>query len=315
MIILNDIYRISKNYYKKFYFSKKMSNFFHSMHTLISTQWLNLHRNENNIKIVDATWNLTNKNYALDVIEKRIKGSFFFDIDKIADLNTNLPHMIPSVEFFEKKVSELGINNEDHIIVYDRSGVFVASARVWWTFRLFGHEKISVLDGGLQKWLEEGGEWESGPLKSPNTGNFKVTKVNFELIKDMKKIHECIKNKSQIIDARPPGRFKGIEPEPRPGLKCGHIPGSINIPHTDILTNNPGKNYQTFLENEQLKEIFLKKGLNLDLPITISCGSGVNASVVALGLHLIGHKYYCVYDGSWTEWGKPIHNNPIETDI
>jgi len=278
-----------------------------------------LSKKSSKLKIVDATWELKPRNfYEEDFLKERIPNSVYFDIDKIADTSTNLPHMLPTPAKFEKAVQELGINNDDKIVVYDRSGMFVASARVWWTFQIFGHSNVSVLEGGLEEWKDKSYPTEKGKVShhSISRGNFKAHFIP-ELVQTFEQMLENVKLKRIILDARPPGRFNGVDPEPRPGLIGGHMPSAINVPALSVLTNPPNKSYRHFLSKPELEQLFSKIGIsksksNSDV-ISTTCGSGVTASIVALALYQIGIRNFAVYDGSWSEWGLPSKNSPIVT--
>jgi len=276
--------------------------------TLVTPEWLV--ENKGSVKILDASWVLGKKDNKDVYQREHIPNALFFDIDHFADLSTSLPHMLPSSEQFGRQVGEeLGFSNEDHIVVYDMSGFYVASARVWWTFRVFGHDSVSVLEGGLPNWKSKG-----FPLTSTTE---KITPKNFvanyrsNLVVDMKQVRENISSKKfQLIDARAEGRFSGTTPDPRPGVAAGHIPGSFNLPFTSILTAiSPTPEQKetpplTFLPPAPIQTILEQQKISLASDIATSCGSGVTASVLALGLYLSGKTDVPVYDGSWTEWGS-----------
>ena len=273
--------------------------------SLVETEWL-----KNNLKnkiIIDASWYLPTqkRNPYQEYCSNHIPGALFFDIDKISNLNSPLPHMLPSEKFFSQKISEMGINNNDHIIIYDGIGL-QSAARVWWTFKVFGHEKISILNGGFPKWIEENLP-TTHIIESFNTSNYKAT-YNAIHVRTVEQIKNNISKQSEVlVDARSYNRFKAIEKEPRANLKSGHIPNSLNLPYLDLLS--PDKN--TLKNENEIKKLFLKSGINLDKPIITTCGSGITASILAFALHLLGKKDFSVYDGSWTEWGSK-KDFPIE---
>lgn len=270
-----------------------------SFPAIVSTQWLASRLGAPGIVTLDATFCLPQQGRTAYVEFKsnHIPSAQFFDIDKIADQNSSLPHMLPNADFFEEKVGQLGINNNTMVVVYDNNS-FMASARVWWTFRVFGHNKIAVLDGGLKAWLTEKRPIDS-ECKSVSEKPFNAY-LNTSLVSNIEQMKNLVDTKDcKIIDARSANRFAGFEAEPRPGLKSGHIPGSSNIPYTTLLDAQTGH-----LKNvEQLKSIFEQADIKPGSPIVTTCGSGVTASILALCLYQLGDEKVPVYDGSWSEWG------------
>jgi len=267
---------------------------------LVSTEWLHEHLGDVRVKVVDASWFLPPdpRDPKAGWLEARIPGAAFFDIDQICDKASPLPHMAPSPEQFAFEVGELGITGEDTVVVYDQVGLFSAP-RVWWTFRLFGHGKVFVLDGGLPKWREEGRPLEHGPAETPMAGHLDVLTPHPELVRSLAEVRRAIEQGSaQILDVRPAPRFRGEAPEPRPGLRAGHMPGALNLPAT-ALAGADGR----LRPAGELEAAFREAGVDLSRPIVTSCGSGVAASTAALALARIGHWDAAVYDGSWTEWG------------
>jgi thiosulfate/3-mercaptopyruvate sulfurtransferase len=258
--------------------------------------------------IIDASWYMPNegKNAHAEYLEEHIPGARFFDIDEIADTKSTLPHMLPPPEKFSSRMRSMGIGDGSRIVVYDSRGLYSA-ARVWWTFRVMGVDDVSVLNGGLPKWKREGRPVESGPPPNRTTRHF-TARRNLDLVRDLSDMKTLLRDKSaQIIDARAPERFAGKAPEPRAGLRSGHIPGSHNVPFGTLL-NQDG----TLKSAPELQRLFEQAGVDLNKPVVTSCGSGITASVLALGLAEIGHRRTSVYDGSWSEWGAD-QSLPIET--
>ncbi len=265
---------------------------------LVSTDWLGQNIQDTNIRIIDATWHLpTSTQNAKESFQKsHIPGAVFFDIDEIADLENALPHMMPSDEKMASRIRAMGITNTNHIIIYDNSD-FCTGARAWFMFKNFGHDKVSILDGGYQKWQKENKPIET-EIKGFPDSHFKA-KLNQDRIRHIDQITQNIQSKEeQVVDARASGRFRGTAPEPRPNSKAGHIPGSFNVPFNELL--NADKTYKSVSETI---EIFEKAGIDLSKPIITSCGSGVTACVLLFALERIGHHQNALYDGSWSEWG------------
>jgi thiosulfate/3-mercaptopyruvate sulfurtransferase len=258
--------------------------------------------------IIDASWHMPaeNRNAHEEYLAEHIPGAIFFDIDEIADTKSGLPHMLPPPEKFSSRMRSMGIGDGLRIVVYDSSGLFSA-ARVWWTFRVMGVDDVSVLNGGLPKWKREGLPLESGPARSRTARHF-TARRNLDLVRDVGDIKALLKDRSaEIVDARAADRFAGKAPEPRPGLRSGRIPGSHNLPFAKLL-NKDG----TLKTAPEIERWFEEAGVDLSKPVVASCGSGITASVLALGLAEIGHRRAAVYDGSWSEWGAD-QNLPIET--
>lgn len=268
---------------------------------LVSTEWLAQHINAPDVRVVDGTSYMPNQDQnGQDQYDKQhIPGAVYFDINDIADETNPLPHMLPSAEKFSSKVRKLGLGDGNKIVVYDANGGYLAAARVWWMFRVFGHEDVAVLDGGLQKWIDEGRPIDDLP-PPPRERHF-TSRVNHSLVRSVEQIIANIDAaKEQVIDARSAGRFKGVDPEPRPSAKVGHIPGSLSLPFNQLM--DPKNNF-VYRSGDEIKETVERAGIDISKPISASCGSGVTACVLALGLYLIGHKNTAVYDGSWSEWG------------
>jgi thiosulfate/3-mercaptopyruvate sulfurtransferase len=275
---------------------------------LVSTEWLAAHLEAPDIRIVDATFKLpgmtplASEEYA----RRHIPGAVFFDIDDIADETSTLPHMLPSPEKFAARMRRLGLGDGHRIVAYDGAGV-MGAARVWWMFRVFGHGDVAILDGGLEKWLAEGRP-VTDAVPMPRERHF-TAHVNTTLVRDKEQIRaNIVDRREQLLDARARGRFEGTLPELRPGLRGGHIPGSRNLPYDRLL--DPAA--KTVLPAERLAALFAEAGIDPARPVVTTCGSGVSACVLALGLYLLGHPDTAVYDGSWSEWGLP-GDTPVET--
>ena len=273
---------------------------------LVTTEWLAEHLRDEDVRVVDGSWHMPHlgRDAGREFTEAHVPGAVFFDIDAIADRDTDLPHMLPSPEKFAREIGALGIGDGDQIVVYDVRGV-VSAARVWWTFRAFGHDQVAVLDGGLRKWRAEGRPVESGP-PSP-IGRRVTARLRPALVRDLEAMRANVASRAaQVVDARSRGRFAGTEAEPRAGLRGGHIPGSLNLPYDELYRPDG-----TLRPASELRDAFAKAGLDLSRPVITTCGSGVTASVLALALHLIGRPDAAVYDGSWSEWGgRP--DTPVE---
>jgi thiosulfate/3-mercaptopyruvate sulfurtransferase len=275
---------------------------------LVSTEWLARHLQAPDLRVVDGTWHMpgSGRNARAEYEARHIPGAVFFDIDEIADEGSKLPHMLPSPEKFSARVRKLGLGDGNRIVVYDAHGM-TSAARVWWTFRVMGHKDVAVLDGGLPKWLAERRPVED--TRPPPRERHFSARLNHTLVKDKAAVTRNLKSRRfQLLDARSAGRFQATEAEPWPGRRSGHIPGSRNLPYTELL--DPA--HKTFLPADALAAKFETAGIDLKKPVVTSCGSGVTAAILALGLHLIGHEDVAVYDGSWAEWGLP-GDTPVET--
>ena len=275
---------------------------------LVTTQWLADHLDAPDLRIVDATYFLpgTGRDPRAEYAEEHIPGAQFFDIEEISDEKNPLPHMQPPQEKFASRMRKMGIGDGNRVIVYDTHGLFSAP-RVWWMFRAFQHTDVAVLDGGLPKWKAEGRPvTDEIPLL---TERHFTARLDNMLVRTVSQVARNLDSgKEQFLDARSPGRFAGTDPEVRPGLRAGHIPGSLNVPLTALI--NPED--KTLKKGDALRAVFKDAGVNLDKPLATTCGSGVTACGVALGLYLLGHDRVPVYDGSWTEWGAR-EDLPLET--
>ena len=266
--------------------------------TLVSTDWLARHLDDADLRLFDASWFLptVDRDAKAEYAKAHIPGARFFDIDEIADLRSPLPHMLPSNEKFLSRMRAMGVGDGHQVVVYDSLGIFSAP-RVWWTFRAFGKTDIAVLDGGLPKWLAEG---RAVTTEMPTIRDRHMTIARqHDMVKDVTEVAAASKlGDWEIIDARAADRFRGEAPEPRPGLRMGHIPGSRNVPWMTLL-NGDG----TMKPPAELKRLFEAAGVNLAKPAICTCGSGVNAAILSLALTRIGHPRTAVYDGAWAEWG------------
>ncbi|WP_134726811.1 3-mercaptopyruvate sulfurtransferase [Paracoccus luteus] len=267
--------------------------------TVVSTDWLAAHLNDPDLRIIDASWHMpaTGRDAQAEYRDAHIPGARFFDIDAIADTRSDLPHMAPQPEMFVSRLRAMGIGDGHQVVVYDNSDVHSA-ARVWWTFRLMGKSDVAMLDGGFAKWRAEGRATEDMP---PVTRDRHMTvQRQAARVRDVTQVAAASKlGDHVIIDARPPERFRGDAPEPRPGLRSGHIPGALNVP-VGSLYNPDG----TMKDAAALRAAFESAGVDLSRPAITTCGSGITAASLALALERIGKRDWSLYDGSWTEWGS-----------
>jgi thiosulfate/3-mercaptopyruvate sulfurtransferase len=276
---------------------------------LVSTEWLAENLGKPNVKIVDATFKMPGvlplpKD---DYLAAHIPGAVFFDVDAVSDHSNPLPHMFPSAEQFGRDVGALGIGNDDIVVIYD-SGGWVAAPRAWWMFLSFG-KSVRILNGGMKKWVAEGRKVESGQVTA-KPASFKAT-FDARRVRSLQQLVANLTGRAeQVIDARANERYQGKVAEPRPGLRSGHIPGSLSLPYNNLFNAATGE----MKSLDELRAAFLGAGVKLDTPIVTSCGSGVSAAVLTLALYRLGVENPALYDGSWTEWGAadgpPVATGP-----
>jgi thiosulfate/3-mercaptopyruvate sulfurtransferase len=278
---------------------------------VVTTEWLAAELGTPGLRVVDGSWYLpgSGRDAATEYAAGHIPGAIFFDIDASSDLSSRLPHMLPAAERFAERMARLGLSDSDHIVVYDGSGLNLSAPRVWWMFRTFGHDRVSVLDGGTGKWRREQRPVEQGIVSLP-PGCF-TARLNRAAVRDLMSVRANIHQPvEQLVDTRSAGRFAGVEPEPRPGLRGGHVPGSVNLPFTDLVRSDG-----TMLPPEELRRRLAEAGIDLSRPVVATCGSGTSACALVLSLHLIGHTQTALYDGAWAEWGgrtdTPVEAQPI----
>src|SRR5262245_59775007 len=260
---------------------------------IVSTQWLAERLHAPDIAIIDASWHLptAKRDAKAEFLAGRIPGAQFFDIDDISDSATSLPHMLPAPEKFASRMKRLGIGDGKKVIAYDTQGLFSA-ARAWWMFRIFGHDDVAVLDGGFPKWKAEGLAVAEDPPGRPQERQFSA-RFQSMMVRDKDDVRSAVETgKAQIADARSPGRFSGSEPEPRPGVRSGHMPGAANVHYATLL-----KPDGTLKSPDEIAKVFAAAGIDVTKPVITSCGSGITAAILTLGLTLIGAKDHALYDG------------------
>lgn len=279
---------------------------FDGFSSLVSADWLARNLEDPGLRVLDASWHLptSGRDAAAEFEQGHIPHAAFFDIDRIADPDTDLPHMLPTEGDFARAVGALGVGNDSRVVVYDTHGLYSA-ARAWWMFRIFGHDAVAILDGGLPAWTAAGQPLEPGPASHQRRAfhaRFRADRVR--TLADIRRNLDS--GEALVIDARPADRFAGHAPEPRPHLRSGHIPGSVNVPFDRLTDPATGRLHADEVLAERLP------GAD-DRPVVCSCGTGVTACVLAFGLHRLGREDVAVYDGSWTEWGGR-DDTPVATD-
>lgn len=267
---------------------------------IVTPAWLADNLKSPDLRVIDATWFLATDTRDAKALyaERRIPGAVYFDIDEIAATTSDLPHMLPAPEKFASRMRKAGIGDGSRIVIYDNQGLFSA-ARVWWTFRVMGHDDVYVLDGGFPAWEKAGYEIETGP-PLPRTERHFTVRMRGDLVRDLKDMRRLIETgAAPILDARPAPRFRGEAPEPRAGLRSGHMPGALSVPSGSLVNENG-----QLRSAEELGQIFATAGADPARPAVCSCGSGVTAAIIALALARLGRWDAAVYDGSWAEWGS-----------
>ena len=279
-----------------------------SVPTLLETDWLAANLDDPSVRIVDASWHLpaAGRSGADEFAAAHIPGAVFWDIDAIADPSSSLPHMMPDEATFESHMNRLGISNDHHVVIYDNVSMMTC-ARAWWTLRAFGHQRVSLLNGGFVKWQAENRP-ETADASPVAAGGYKAA-FDPAMVKSADDVSANLDSKdAQVLDARSAGRFAGTDPEPRPECRSGHIPGSLNLPFNTLIDPDTA----TVLPADALAERLADAGIDNDRPVITTCGSGVTACVLALAMHLTGKDDVAIYDGSWTEWGSRT-DTPVET--
>lgn len=266
---------------------------------LVSTDWLDQHLNAPDLVVLDASWHLPQegRDARAEYVAEHIPGALFFDIDELSDTENPLPHMLPNPIKFSSRMRKMGIGDGMRIVVYDTKGIYSA-ARAWWTFRVMGVQDVAVLNGGLKKWKAEGRAVDDRPPARRFERHFSPRR-QADLVYELSDVQRALaEGSAQVVDARSAGRFHGQEPEPRPGVRSGHIPGSRNVPSTELLQSDG-----TLKSEAELQALFAANGVSLTNPVVTTCGSGITASILALALMVAGNRQVGVYDGSWAEWG------------
>ena len=275
---------------------------------LVSTEWLAGRLGQAGLRVLDASWYLptAGRDAHAEYLAGHLPGALFFDLDAVSDPDTALPHMLPPSQAFARTMTALGLRDGDDLVVYDGTGANMSAARAWWMFRVFGHPAVAVLDGGLAKWRREGRPLETGTVSLP-AGGFTAT-LDRRAVRDLDDLRDNLRTqREQVVDMRPAGRFSSADPEPRPGLRGGHIPGSRSLPYLDLVAADG-----TLLPPDALRRRIRQAGVDPARPLVATCGSGTSACTLIHALHLLGHDQAALYDGAWTEWGGR-EDTPVST--
>ncbi|HKU62964.1 MAG TPA: 3-mercaptopyruvate sulfurtransferase [Gemmatimonadales bacterium] len=267
---------------------------------LVSTAWLGERLGHPRLRVLDTSWYLpaAGRDPVAEYVAGHIPGALFFDLDANSDPSTDLPHMLPAADAFAERMGAIGVGDEDDVVVYDGSGSNLSAARAWWMFHVFGHDRVAVLDGGMRRWQDEGRPLEPGRVALP-PARFRA-RFRSEQVRTLDQVQEASRSGAeQIVDARPAGRFAGRDPEPRPGLRGGHIPGSRSVPSTSLVDE-----HGLLLPPDELRRRLEDAGVDPGRPVVATCGSGTSACAVLFALHLLGARGTALYDGSWSEWGR-----------
>jgi thiosulfate/3-mercaptopyruvate sulfurtransferase len=276
--------------------------------SLVSTEWLEARLGGPGLRVVDGSWYLPGRgrDAAAEYAAGHIPGAVFFDLDASSDPASPLPHMLPDADHFARRMAELGLSDGDDLVVYDGSGVNLSAPRVWWTFRTFGHERAAVLDGGMPRWRREGRPVEAGVVSLP-AGRF-TARLDRARLRDLAAVRANLgSGAEQVVDMRSAGRFAGAEPEPRAGLRGGHIPGSLNLPFNELVSADG-----TLLPLSELRHRITLAGVDPARALIATCGSGTSACALIHALHVLGYDQAALYDGAWTEWGGR-EDTPVAT--